>query len=91
MKRVQIIMTNLGKVEDSIFQSRQQRELSFKRRDKQKKQQERIEREAAQEFQEHTGHGALGVMPAGQTATAHGARDMIMEQRYGNMRGRGGQ
>ncbi|KAF2353554.1 putative 5-3 exonuclease [Trinorchestia longiramus] len=85
MHRVQIIMTNLGEVEDQIFRDRQQRELQFKRRNKQRKMQEKMEKQAAAEFRDSTGRGSLGVMPVGQTATAHGAKSMIMEQRYQNM------
>ena len=50
MKRVQIIMTNLGKVEDQIFKERQRKELEFKRRNKYRKQQEMREKEAANMF-----------------------------------------
>lgn len=85
MKRVQIIMTNLGEVEDQIFRDRQQRELAFRRKNKQRKMQEKMEKQAANEFRDNTGRGALGVMRAGETATAHGAKGMIMEQRYANM------
>ncbi|XP_076360211.1 5'-3' exoribonuclease 2 Rat1 isoform X3 [Tachypleus tridentatus] len=37
LSRVQLIMTDLGEVEDEIFKSRQQRELAFKQRNKEKK------------------------------------------------------
>lgn len=37
LERVQVIMSELGKVEDEIFKTRQQRELSFKAREKAKK------------------------------------------------------
>ena len=55
MQRVQIIMTNLGHVEDEIFTSRQERELVFRRRDKQRKMQEKMEKQAAQDFRDNTG------------------------------------
>ena len=41
--RVQLIMQELGKMEDSIFKERQDRELSFKARNKAKRQRERLE------------------------------------------------
>ena len=50
MKRVQMIMVNLGKVEDEIFKTRQKRELDFRRRNKMKKHQEKLEKMAANNF-----------------------------------------
>ena len=85
MQRVQIIMTNLGQMEDKIFRDRQSKELEFRRRNKEKKKRERMEKQAAEDFRDNIGAGALGVMKAGQTATAHGAKGLIMEQRYKNM------
>ncbi|CAG5126627.1 unnamed protein product, partial [Candidula unifasciata] len=38
LSRVQLIMSDLGKLEDEIFKKRRQTELDFQRRDKQKKQ-----------------------------------------------------
>ncbi|CAG9766386.1 unnamed protein product [Ceutorhynchus assimilis] len=40
LERVQMIMLALGKVEDEIFKNRQQREISFKQREKAKKRRE---------------------------------------------------
>lgn len=37
MDRVQLIMSELGSVEDEIFKKRQQNELAFKQREKDKK------------------------------------------------------
>lgn len=37
MERVQLIMSELGKVEDDIFKTRQQNELAFKAREKAKR------------------------------------------------------
>lgn len=37
LERVQMIMVELGKVEDEIFKTRQQKELQFKAREKAKK------------------------------------------------------
>nr|XP_053647006.1 5'-3' exoribonuclease 2 homolog [Cherax quadricarinatus] len=85
MERVQMILQNLGKVEDEIFRTRQKRELEFRARDKMKKQAEKIEKEAANRFKNQTGQGALGVMRAGETSVAHGAKSAIMDQRYSNM------
>lgn len=39
LDRVQVIMDELGRVEDEIFRRRHQNELSFKAREKNKKQQ----------------------------------------------------
>lgn len=50
MSRVQMIMQNLGKVEDEIFRDRQRRELDFRARNKMKRRQEKIEKEAANMF-----------------------------------------
>ena len=85
MQRVQIIMQNLGQMEDNIFIQRQKREEAFKESNKRRQRQAQMEKAAANTFRDVTGRGALGVMPAGQTATAHGAKGMIMEQRYQNM------
>ncbi|CAL4130433.1 unnamed protein product, partial [Meganyctiphanes norvegica] len=82
MKRVQLILTNLGKVEDEIFKERQRKEKMFKARDKAKRQQEKREKEAANQFKNQTGRGALGIMKAGDTAVAHGAHNQIMQQRF---------
>ncbi|CAL1532127.1 unnamed protein product [Lymnaea stagnalis] len=38
LSRVQLVMSDLGKVEDEIFKKRRETELDFRRRDKQKKQ-----------------------------------------------------
>lgn len=40
LERVQMIMLELGKVEDEIFKTRQQKELQFKAREKAKKRRE---------------------------------------------------
>lgn len=56
MSRVQMIMQNLGKVEDEIFRDRQRRELDFRARNKTKRRQERIEKEAANMFRVSTTH-----------------------------------
>ncbi|KAG7168833.1 5'-3' exoribonuclease 2-like [Homarus americanus] len=85
MERVQMILQNLGKVEDEIFRARQKRELEFRARDKRKKRDEKMEKEAANRFKNQTGQGAFAVMRAGDTSVAHGARSFIMEQRYSNM------
>ncbi|XP_071544805.1 5'-3' exoribonuclease 2 homolog isoform X2 [Panulirus ornatus] len=90
MNRVQIILQNLGKVEDEIFKMRQKRELDFKERDREKRRSEKREKEAANRFRDSTGEGALAVMKAGETSVAHGAKDAIMEQRYKNMDAEGG-
>lgn len=37
LERVQLIMLELGKVEDEIFKTRQQKEIQFKAREKAKK------------------------------------------------------
>lgn len=50
MKRVQMILQNLGKVEDEIFRMRQKRELEFRERDREKKRSEKREKEAANRF-----------------------------------------
>ncbi|XP_066939029.1 5'-3' exoribonuclease 2 homolog isoform X2 [Macrobrachium rosenbergii] len=88
MRRVQMILQNLGKAEDQIFKNRQRKELEFKARDRAQKRQ-KMEKEAAYRFLNQTGQGALGVMKAGDTAVAHGAKGNIMQQRLGNMGGRG--
>ncbi|XP_076057715.1 5'-3' exoribonuclease 2 Rat1 [Oratosquilla oratoria] len=85
MKRVQMILQNLGRVEDEIFRERQRRELQFREREKQKRRREKMEKEAANMFKNQIGQGALGVMAAGETAVAHGAHGQIMKQRYANM------
>lgn len=54
MSRVQMIMQNLGKVEDEIFRERQRRERDFKARNKMKRRQEKIEKEAANMFRVST-------------------------------------
>ncbi|XP_045585017.2 5'-3' exoribonuclease 2 homolog isoform X1 [Procambarus clarkii] len=90
MERVQMILQNLGKVEDEIFRTRQKRELEFRARDKMKKRSEKMEKEAANRFKNQTGQGALGVMRAGETSVAHGAKNAIMDQRYSNMNDGGG-
>ena len=41
--RVQLIMQDLGKMEDQIFKDRQSKELSFKARNKAKRRRERLE------------------------------------------------
>uniref|UniRef100_A0A2R5LC27 5'-3' exoribonuclease n=1 Tax=Ornithodoros turicata TaxID=34597 RepID=A0A2R5LC27_9ACAR len=46
LKRVQLIMTELGEAEDEIFKQRQQRELGFKRRNKERKMQRKMEAES---------------------------------------------
>ncbi|XP_064112535.1 5'-3' exoribonuclease 2 homolog [Macrobrachium nipponense] len=89
MRRVQMILQNLGKVEDQIFKTRQKKELEFRARDRAQKRQQKMEKEAAYRFLNQTGQGALGVMKAGDTAVAHGAKGSIMQQRLGNMGGRG--
>ena len=45
-KRVQLIMTSLGHMEDRIFKDRQDRELQFKARNKAKRRRERQQAEA---------------------------------------------
>ena len=45
--RVQLIMQELGKMEDQIFKDRQDRELSFKARNKAKRRRERLEQNRA--------------------------------------------
>lgn len=47
MKRVQMIMENLGKMEDEIFKTRQRKELEFRARDKRNRSRAQIERNAA--------------------------------------------
>lgn len=42
-ERVQMIMEELGHMEDSIFKDRQRRELDFKARNKAKRRRERME------------------------------------------------
>lgn len=42
LDRVQVIMDELGHVEDEIFKRRHQNELNFKARDKAKKKQQRV-------------------------------------------------
>ncbi|KAH9503017.1 5'-3' exoribonuclease 2, partial [Bulinus truncatus] len=44
--RVQLVMSELGKVEDEIFKKRRETELDFKRRDKQKKQRMKMQQNA---------------------------------------------
>lgn len=44
--RVQMIMQELGKVEDHIFKERQSRELAFRRKAKERRQRERLEENA---------------------------------------------
>lgn len=44
LERVQLIMNDLGKVEDQIFRNRQDRELMFERRNREKKIQERLQK-----------------------------------------------
>nr|XP_022333433.1 5'-3' exoribonuclease 2-like isoform X3 [Crassostrea virginica] len=41
LERVQVVMTDLGEVEDEIFKRRRETELSFRRRDKQRKEREK--------------------------------------------------
>ncbi|XP_069969819.1 5'-3' exoribonuclease 2 homolog [Penaeus vannamei] len=89
MSRVQMIMQNLGKVEDEIFRDRQRRELDFRARNKMKRRQEKIEKEAANMFRDVSGQGALGVMRAGEVSVASGAKGMIMQQRLTNMDAKG--
>jgi len=43
LSRVQLIMTELGKMEDNIFKERQRRELDFRARNKAKRRRERME------------------------------------------------
>ncbi|XP_068216621.1 5'-3' exoribonuclease 2 homolog [Palaemon carinicauda] len=50
MRRVQMILQNLGKVEDQIFKNRQKKELEFKARDKAQKRQQKMDKEAAYRF-----------------------------------------
>nr|KAI8740342.1 5'-3' exoribonuclease 2 [Biomphalaria glabrata] len=46
LSRVQLVMSELGKVEDEIFKKRRQTELDFKRRDKEKKQRIKMQQSA---------------------------------------------
>lgn len=46
MDRVQLIMADLGEMEDEIFKKRQQTEMFFKERDKQKKRREKMFKES---------------------------------------------
>ncbi len=46
-QRVQLIMQELGRMEDSIFKERQRRELDFRQRTKAKRRRERMESDAA--------------------------------------------
>ncbi|KAB7496129.1 5'-3' exoribonuclease 2-like protein [Armadillidium nasatum] len=85
MRRVHMIMDNLGRVEDEIFKTRQKRELDFRARNKMKRKADQIEREAANMYKNITGQGALGVMRAGETAAAHGAKESISQQRQLNV------
>jgi len=48
--RVQLIMQELGKLEDSIFKERQERELSFQARNKAKRRRERLEKSNSNEW-----------------------------------------
>ncbi|XP_037086044.1 5'-3' exoribonuclease 2-like [Pollicipes pollicipes] len=45
LKRVQLIMQDLGEMEDEIFKSRQRREISFRNRNKAQRRQKRAEQE----------------------------------------------
>ena len=45
--RVQLIMQELGKMEDQIFKDRQDKELSFKARNKAKRHRERLQQNRA--------------------------------------------
>ena len=48
--RVQLIMQELGKMEDQIFKDRQEKELSFKARNKAKRRREKLEQNCQPKF-----------------------------------------
>lgn len=75
LDRVQLIMSDLGDMEDEIFKNRQQTELMFKRRDKMKKQRER------QQQMKHTLGGMWAPQPIGQ-AGAQGQGNARQEAYY---------
>ena len=56
--RVQLIMQELGKVEDVIFKDRQSRELSFRARNKAKRRREREEEQSGPAWVPQTGEFA---------------------------------
>uniref|UniRef100_A0A1B6K3S3 5'-3' exoribonuclease n=1 Tax=Homalodisca liturata TaxID=320908 RepID=A0A1B6K3S3_9HEMI len=60
LDRVQLIMTDLGDVEDEIFKNRQQTELMFKQRDKMRKRREK------QQNMRHNFQGPWAPQPVGQ-------------------------
>lgn len=71
LDRVQVIMTELGHVEDEIFKRRHQNELSFRARDKAKKKQQRVNFELLENTQfapEAVGRGAAPLRDARRAA-----------------------
>lgn len=66
LERVQLVMTELGHVEDEIFKKRRGDELNFRRRNKEKKIRERRQKDFS------TRGGLLGPMPIGQRGQASG-------------------
>jgi len=80
LDRVQLIMSDLGDMEDEIFKNRQQTELMFKRRDKMRKQRER------QQQMKHDLTGQWAPQPIGQrSGPMQNPREAAYHQRVQHM------
>ncbi|XP_068081097.1 5'-3' exoribonuclease 2 homolog [Anabrus simplex] len=83
LDRVQLILSNLGEVEDVIFKKRQQNEIAFKEREKQKKKRAKL----IQDFRPRwTPQGQYAPTPLGQpVAPIHNPRQEAYRMRVENM------
>merc|ERR1712043_104931 len=84
--RVQLIMQELGKMEDQIFKDRQDKELSFKARNKAKRRRERLEQNRQPKW---VPGGQFAPMPLGggrhDVAPVSNAKQEAMEMRKEGM------
>jgi 5'-3' exoribonuclease 2 len=79
LDRVQMIMTELGHVEDEIFKRRHQNELNFKARDKAKKKQQRVNFELLEKTQ-------FAAQPVGAARAVQNPRQEAADIRLAGMR-----
>lgn len=78
LERVQLIMAELGHVEDEIFKKRRDDELGFKRRNKAKKERERRQQQQALA----RSGGLLGAVPLGRGGRGGGGQQNLRHQAY---------
>ena len=70
-QQVQIIMTELGKMEDEIFKARYEKEQMFRRRDKERKKREKMKTPHWTPDRSSTTNGAVRLLACKYTPFSH--------------------